>query len=70
VATMLVVSDAEIAGTTVLNRIDHGPCLRGSADSNSWCGHCGRILLAGVDPARVSDVIFRCECGAYNRPVA
>ena len=67
--TMLVVSDRETESATVLNRIDLGPCLRGSGDRISWCGHCGAVLLEGVDPERVADLIFRCACGAYNRPV-
>jgi len=64
---MVVVSDKDTQDATVLNRIDSGPCLRGSGESVSWCGHCGAILLRGVDPVRVADLIFRCECGAYNR---
>jgi hypothetical protein len=67
--TMMVVADAGPGEATVLNTVDSGPCLRGSGTSISWCGNCGAILLDGVDPQRVVDVIFRCECGAYNRPV-
>jgi hypothetical protein len=66
---MMVVSDTETESATVLNRIDEGPCLQGSGHSVSWCGNCGEVLLKGVDPSRVADVIFRCGCGAYNRPV-
>lgn len=66
---MLVVSDKELWDSTVLNRLEHGPCLRGPSDVRLWCGHCGALLVEGVEPSRVADVVFRCECGAYNRPI-
>jgi len=69
-STMMVVSDQETTNATVLNRIDSGPCLLGPTEAISWCGNCGAVLLKGVDPTRVADIIFRCACGAYNRPVA
>ena len=68
-ATMLVVSDKDLKDSAVLNRIQHGPCLRGPGRLELWCGHCGELLVDGVDPRRVADVVFRCECGAYNRPI-
>jgi hypothetical protein len=66
---MVVVSDQELSDATVLKRIEHGPCLRGSGTAKLWCGHCGNLLLEGVDPERVANVVFQCECGAYNRPI-
>jgi hypothetical protein len=66
---MMVVSDQDLEDSPVLNRIDQGPCLRGPGRSRLWCGHCGTLLLEGVDPRNVADVVFRCECGAYNRPI-
>ena len=68
-AAMLVVSDREIKDCAVLNRIERGPCLRGPGEVRLWCGNCGELLLEGVDPHRVADVVFRCECGALNRPI-
>jgi len=66
---MMVVSDQELLDSPVLNRIEHGPCLRGSGTARLWCGHCGKLLVEGVEPRRVAEVVFRCECGAYNRPI-
>jgi hypothetical protein len=66
---MMVVSDEDLLDSPVLNRIEHGPCLRGSGNARLWCGHCGKLLTEGVDPQRVAEVVFRCECGAYNRPI-
>jgi hypothetical protein len=66
---MLVVSDQDLRDSAVLNRIEHGPCLRGPGTSELWCGHCGKLLVEGIEPERVADVVFRCECGAYNRPI-
>jgi hypothetical protein len=68
-AAMLVVSDQDLSDSPVLNRIEPGPCLRGPGDDVLWCGHCGELLLDGVAPDRVVDVVFRCACGAYNRPI-
>jgi hypothetical protein len=67
-STMMVVSDQDLGTSPVLNRIDAGPCLRGPGDVVLWCGHCGAVLVEGVEPGRVADVVFRCACGAYNRP--
>lgn len=66
---MMVVSDQDLMDSPVLNRIEDGPCLRGSGSSQLWCGHCGDLLLEGVEPEGVADVVFRCVCGAYNRPI-
>ncbi len=69
VRTMRVVSDKDLGDATVLDRFGAGPTLRGSGPERLWCGHCGDLVLEGIDPATVADVIFRCHCGAYNRPV-
>jgi len=66
---MLVVSDQDLRDSEVLDRTEVGPCLRGPGPARLWCGHCGELLADGVDPRRVADVVFRCECGAYNRPI-
>jgi len=66
---MLVVSDRDLGSSAVLNRTELGPCLRGSGATTLWCGNCGTVLTEGVDPERVCDLVFRCPCGAYNRPI-
>lgn len=66
---MMVVSDQDLSDSPVLNRLEHGPCLRGPGDVRLWCGHCGALLVDGIEPSRVADVVFRCACGAYNRPI-
>lgn len=68
VGTMRVISDKDLGGLTVLSRYDDGPCLRGPGPERLWCGHCGALVLEGVDPHRMPGVVFRCLCGAYNRP--
>jgi hypothetical protein len=69
VATMLVVSDQDLNDSAVLSRTELGPCLRGAGTAMLWCGNCGELLVEGVDPVRVVDVVFQCTCGAYNRPI-
>lgn len=69
VRTMRVVSDRDLGTSTILNRYGPGPCLRGPGPQRLWCGHCGELVLEGVDPERFADTIFRCHCGAYNRPL-
>jgi len=66
---MRVVSDRDLGDDPVLDRFDHVPTLRGPGRQRLWCGHCGDLVLEGVDPGRLHGVIFRCHCGAYNRPV-
>lgn len=68
VFTMTVISDSDLADSVVLSRYGDGPCLRGPGPQRLWCGHCGELVLEGIDPGRVAQVIFRCNCGAYNRP--
>jgi hypothetical protein len=65
---MTVISDKDLADSVVLSRYGDGPCLRGPGPQRLWCGHCGELVLEGVDPERVEALIFRCNCGAYNRP--
>lgn len=69
VATMLVVSDQDLRDSAVLHPTELGPCLRGAGTAMLWCGNCGELLVEGVDPVRVAQVVFQCRCGAYNRPV-
>jgi hypothetical protein len=69
VRTMRVVSDRDLGDALILNRYGTGPTLRGSGPQRLWCGHCGELVLEGVDPERVAAIIFRCHCGAYNRPI-
>ncbi len=54
----------------MLDAIERGcQCLRGSGSERLWCGHCGAMLLEGVNPHRVAHLVFRCSCGAHNRAV-
>lgn len=66
---MTVVSDRDLGDRVVLDRFGAEPTLRGPGEDRLWCGHCGDLVLEGVDPANVAGLIFRCHCGAYNRPM-
>lgn len=66
---MTVVSDRDLGGHVVLDRLGPEPTLRGPGSTRLWCGHCGELLVEGVEPARLEALIFRCRCGAYNRPI-
>lgn len=63
---MTVISDRDLAGKTILSRFSQGPLLRGGGDEPLWCGHCGEVVLEGVDLAPLDGLVFRCNCGAYN----
>ena len=52
----------------VLNRIEQGPACADPVTSGCGADTAASCSLDGVDPHRVADVVFRCECGAYNRP--
>lgn len=70
---MTVISDRDLAGKTVLSRYSGGPLLRGRGEQRLWCGHCGEVVLHGVDLRTLDgagDLVFRCNCGAYNLPPA
>ena len=44
-----------------------GPLFKGEATDVQWlCGACGKVLVDGVEPGRISQVVLRCTCGAYN----
>ncbi|HLK45034.1 MAG TPA: hypothetical protein VKT18_03555 [Acidimicrobiales bacterium] len=67
---MQVVTAEEKTDAPVLDAIERGcQCLRGSGSERLWCGHCGAMLLEGVNPHRVAHLVFRCSCGAHNRAV-
>jgi hypothetical protein len=70
VSVMEVVFAEERSEAPVLEPIERGPCLRGPGSERLWCGHCGMLLVQGIDPRRVAHLVFRCRCGAHNRPVA
>lgn len=66
VPVMRVISDRDLAGKTVLSRFSDAPLLRGSHGTPMWCGHCGQVVLDGVDLEPLRELVFRCNCGAYN----
>ena len=45
-----------------------GPMFRveGAAEPEHVCGACGKVLLIGMRPGQMSDIVLRCSCGAYN----
>ena len=63
---MQVVTAEEKTDAPVLDAIERGfQRLLGSGNQRLWCGHCGAMLLEGVNPHRVAHLVFRRSCGAH-----
>ncbi len=52
----------------VINSTDAGTVvMRGPDKTDHTCGGCGAVILDGVSPLDVPNVMFRCNgCGGYN----
>lgn len=49
----------------VVGPVINGPGGRGTTDQ--VCGSCGRVLIAGIAPSQVMEMVIRCpDCGSYN----
>jgi DNA-directed RNA polymerase subunit RPC12/RpoP len=48
-----------------------GPVFQGSAETSYVCGRCGHVLLKGVGPGHIQNMVIKCKpCGAYNDTAA
>lgn len=55
------------AGTRAVFQGKAKPFIKGTGDINYLCGNCAEILLQGVRPDQVKNIVFRCpSCGSYN----
>jgi hypothetical protein len=69
--TLTVIDEPEEGTRSVLVMTDElaesgEPLMKGDGPLSFTCGACGRVLLDGVAPGQVKEVVVRCSCGAYN----
>lgn len=44
-----------------------GPMMKGTGSLNYVCGVCGDVMLEGIAPKQVQNIVIKCfGCGVYN----
>jgi DNA-directed RNA polymerase subunit RPC12/RpoP len=66
---MVVIPKSAKGTKSVFRRTDEdgSVVIRGPGKTQYVCGKCDAIILEGIGPHQVQDIIFECNsCGSYN----
>jgi predicted RNA-binding Zn-ribbon protein involved in translation (DUF1610 family) len=65
---MIRVPDEEAKGRSVIVSTVL-PAIKGEGSRDYACPGCGSVILEGLDPGQVTNVVFKCPmCGIHSEP--